>query len=85
MRPIIKNVVQLLKDIAYYNNMFPDAKPFSYDGFEQSLEEHQEDWPVGHIYGISVSPAWEDKCFVFDVLENDSMRFVVEYKGVGKC
>ena len=85
MRPIIKNVVQLLKDIAYYNNMFPDAEPFSYDGFEQSIEEHQDDWPEGLICGISVSPEWEDKCFVFDVLENNGKSFVVEYKGVGKC
>ena len=85
MRPAIKNVVQLCKDIAYYANMFPGVEPVTYDWLEKSMEDHQEDWPEGHIYGVSVSPAWEDKCFIFDVLENDSMSFVVEYKGVGKC
>lgn len=85
MRPVIKNVVQLCKDIAYYANMFPGVEPVTYDWLEKSMEDHQEDWPEGHIYGVSVSPAWEDKCFIFDVLENDSMSFVVEYKGVRKC
>lgn len=85
MRPVIKNVAQLRKDINYYANMFPDVEPVTFDGLMQSMDEHQDDWPIGHIYGISVSPAWEDKCFVFDVLENNDKYFVIEYNGVGKC
>ena len=85
MRPIILNVVQLCEDIAYYANMFPDVKPVTYDDIEIGIEEDYERNFEGCGFGYSVSPAWEDKCFRFEVKVKDDKCYIVEYTGVCKC
>lgn len=85
MKPIIKNAAQLREHMAYYANMFPGVEPVTYEGLVKSMEDHQDDWPKGLVCGISVSPAWEDKCFGFEVIENSDTSFVIEYTGVTKC
>ena len=84
MRPLINEVVQLCKDIAYYANMFPDVEPVTYDQIEQNIEKYQDRYNVGDTFGYSVSPEWEDKCFCFQVLIKDETQFVVQYIGVYK-
>ena len=85
MRPIILNVPQLCKDIAYYANMFPTAKPVTYDDLEKSIENDYDRSFEGCGFGYSVSPAREDKCFCFVVKVKTDNSYIVEYTGVCKC
>lgn len=79
------NVVQLCKDIAYYANMFPDVNPVTYDDIEKGIERDYGRTFKGQVFGYSVSPAWEDKCFIFEVKVNTKDSYIAEYMGVGKC
>ena len=85
MRPIILNVLKLCNDIAYYANMFPNAKPVTYDDLEKSIENDYDRNFEGCVFGYSVSPAWEDKCFGFEVKVKTDDSYIVEYSGVCKC
>ena len=85
MRPIIINTVQLCDDIAYYAGRFPDVKPVTYDDIESGIERDYDTSFEGLVFGYSVSPAWDDKCFGFEVKVKTDKVFIVEYTGVCKC
>ena len=84
MKPIILNATKLFEDIAYYADRFPEAKPVTYDNLVKNIEASQDTNPEGSVFGYSVSPACEDRCFLFSSKVNDDKCYIVEYKGVCK-
>ncbi len=85
MKPIILNASQLCKDIAYYADRFKDTKPVTYDDLVTGIGNDYDRNFEGCVFGYSVSPAWEDKCFGFEVKVKTDTSYIVEYTGVCKC
>lgn len=64
-RPIIIGTVELCEQIVEYAKMFPDTYT-TYDSIENTLQRICDEGRVGGVFGIQVSPEWEDRCYGFE-------------------
>lgn len=62
----IINIKKLEEDIAEYKKMFPETA-ISLDNIKESLwEDYKRNGDKTGLFGLSVSPEWEDKCYGFE-------------------
>lgn len=80
MSVVIDGLKDLLGDIEFYKNMFPETYT-TIDSINETIQEE----PFG-ICGIQVSPEWEDKCYAFEVQKVTPKNDIFcKYLGVWKC
>lgn len=75
----ITNIQQLKEDIETYKAMFPDT----YTTLEKLMNCLEADYRrgPGGLFGFEVSKEWEDKCYAFEYIGNETY----EYVGIMKC
>lgn len=79
----IDNILDLERDIQSYKEMFPETYR-DYDFIKNVAERHYND-PVGFVFGVEVSSAWQDKCYGFEVEKVTPEHTYIRYIGVWKC
>ena len=77
--------VDLENDIAYYKTMFPQTYMTIQDVFEALTEEYKRNGGNTGLFGFSVSPEWEDKCYSFEFSNKMGDVVYYRYKGIYKC
>lgn len=80
----IKNIEELKERIAEYSVMFPETAASLEDVNEFLENEHSEHGGNVGLFGMSVSPEWEDKCYSFEY-RPDGSEPAYEFMGMYKC
>lgn len=82
IKSVVYNCNRLKNDIEYYKKMFPDT----YIGFDELIGSVKKEMTGCNIVaGFSVSPEWEDKCYMFESKVNVNGTTEIEYIGIGKA
>lgn len=76
---------KLNEDIAYYKSRFPETYMTLEDIFEALIEEYKRIGCNGGMFGFSVSPEWEDKCYAFEPKGENCGKVYYKYVGIHKC
>ena len=82
MKVKVVGIKDLLDRIAEYSVMFPKTYT-NLGGIRQSLlTDYEKHGGTTGLFGIQVSPEWEDKCYGFQYVGNGNE---IVYKFVGMC
>ena len=82
---VIHNVHDLIERIEEYKRMFPESHT-SMDMIKSILSDPKYEYaPPGLIFGVSVSPEWEDKCYGFEVEKQTPTTVYFRFLGMWKC
>ena len=76
---------KLNTDIAYYKSRFPHTYMTLEDIFNALIEEYKRIGCNGGMFGFSVSPEWEDKCYAFEPIGENCGKVYYKYVGISKC
>lgn len=79
---VIHRIGELTKDVDYYAKMFPNDHNTLQEVIDAARRTALEG---GGEFGLQVSNEWEDKCYCFDVLSNNTELLEIEYLGIGKA
>ncbi len=80
----IINEEELRMRIAEYSAMFPKTAASMKDVMNLLESEYQRNHGNTGLFGMSVSPEWEDKCYSFE-FRSDKPEPTYEFMGMFKC
>lgn len=82
----ILNIEQLCADIECYKNEFPDTYLSLEEIYKRIFKDYEVNDGATGIFGMSVSPEWEDKCYGFEFVGDCYGGYIIyKYVGIYKC